>query len=350
MTDRLGIGVIGLGPRWRRHYKPALLALRERFEIRAVCDQLGQRAGREAKALGCASAAGPVALLERDDVRAALLLDLQWFGLWPVQLACRFHKPLFCASSLELDDAHADALRQSGRDSGVPILFEMTPRAAGAMMRLREILDHEIGPARLVLGDCVQSSVRPRQRWPGDEEKGPAALFAGLGVSLLDGCVSLLGSEPWRVQAARAEALGFTHLFAECSDGRAVQLTHRRVPHGRLGLSLEVVAERGSARVEMPRQVSWTAKDGRYVQMLNRQRPIYEVLLGQFHQAVTEGGRAEPGLEAAHRALRWLRAGALSQAEARRVELGEEPGRKVTRIERHPLVEEGPGRTAAPPL
>ena len=155
MAARLQVGIIGLGPRWRKHYQPALRSLREHFEVRALCDQVGQRAGQEAKELGCAAVAGPAALLEREDVQAVLLLDRQWFGLWPLSLACRRHKPLFCARSVELDAAHADALLQEGRDSGVPVVFEMGPQATALTARLREILNAEIGAAQLVLCDDV---------------------------------------------------------------------------------------------------------------------------------------------------------------------------------------------------
>ena len=47
MTDLLRVGVIGLGRRWRKRYKPALGALRQRFAVRAVCDQVRERAQRE---------------------------------------------------------------------------------------------------------------------------------------------------------------------------------------------------------------------------------------------------------------------------------------------------------------
>ena len=71
MSTRLRVGVIGLGRRWRR-YRHALEALRKRVAVRAVCYQVARRAEDEARRLGCAAAAGPADLLERDDVDAAL--------------------------------------------------------------------------------------------------------------------------------------------------------------------------------------------------------------------------------------------------------------------------------------
>src|SRR5260370_23212768 len=121
----LRVGIIGLGRRWRKRYKPALRSLRARFRVQVVCDHVQERAVREAKQLACDVAAGPTQLLEREDVDAVLLFDAQWFRLWPLEGACRTGKPVFCACSLESDDAHADALRRQVQQSRLPIVMEM---------------------------------------------------------------------------------------------------------------------------------------------------------------------------------------------------------------------------------
>ena len=72
VAGKKAVGIIGLGSRWAKHYKPALLNLSERFQIRVVCDHVQERALSEARLLGCASAAGPTELLTRDDVDAGL--------------------------------------------------------------------------------------------------------------------------------------------------------------------------------------------------------------------------------------------------------------------------------------
>src|SRR5271166_5500917 len=99
VSMRLRVGVIGLGRRWRR-YRRLLARLRDHVEVRAVCDQIAHRAEIEARQFDCAAAAGPVELLERPDVQAVLLLDAQWYGLWPLEHACRINKPILCTSSL----------------------------------------------------------------------------------------------------------------------------------------------------------------------------------------------------------------------------------------------------------
>src|SRR5207237_4199630 len=99
MSAPLRVGVIGLGPRWQRRYKPALLALRRMYEVRVLFDQIPQQATREARRLGCDAVTGITSLLESDDVDAVLLLDSQWFRLWPIEQACRCGKPVFCGVS-----------------------------------------------------------------------------------------------------------------------------------------------------------------------------------------------------------------------------------------------------------
>src|SRR6516162_4813924 len=117
MGQRLGVGVIGLGRQWRRRYAPALRALAESFEVVAVCDQIPQVAAAEAARLGCPAAAGPSELIERDDVRGVLLLDLGWQRLWPMERAARAGKPVFCLPSLEDDSDNADALARRVHDA-----------------------------------------------------------------------------------------------------------------------------------------------------------------------------------------------------------------------------------------
>ena len=126
MPHRLSVGIIGLGRRWRR-YRPALAGLRHRLVVRAVCDQRPDRAVRAARELGCAAAAGPTDLLDRDDVKAVLLLDPQWFGLWPVGRAARLGKPVFCAVPLSSDDAHADETTRQMQTAALPAMAATGP-------------------------------------------------------------------------------------------------------------------------------------------------------------------------------------------------------------------------------
>src|SRR5436305_1819015 len=122
------LGVIGLGRRWRRRYRPALRALRGRFTVELLCDEVQARAGREARALGAAPAAGPAELLESDDVEAVLLPDRQWFGLWPLEHACRVGKPVFCGEDTLVAEPDPERVRQQVRESRLPVMAGLAAR------------------------------------------------------------------------------------------------------------------------------------------------------------------------------------------------------------------------------
>src|SRR3954467_4093281 len=84
--DRLRVGIVGLGRLWEARHKPALIRLRDRFQVTALYDQVLRRAEIEAAQLGCAAVEGLTALIERPDVDVVYLLTPQWFGLHPIEI------------------------------------------------------------------------------------------------------------------------------------------------------------------------------------------------------------------------------------------------------------------------
>src|SRR5579885_746360 len=207
MGQRLRVGIIGLGRRWRRRYAPALRALSEWFEVAAVCDQIAQQAAAEAARLRCPAAAGPSELIERDDVQAVLLLDLGWQRLWPVERAAGAGKPVFCLPTLEDDEANADALAERVREAGLPVVMAAAAGFSPAALRLAEFQRERLGPTRLLVCESVHSR-------PGTADSGT---FAWL--------LSLLGAAPTAVTAAGPESAEFLSLTLEAAGGRILQFT-----------------------------------------------------------------------------------------------------------------------------
>jgi predicted dehydrogenase len=325
MEKVLQIGVIGLDRRWQKRYRPALRALRDRFQVTVLCDQMQERAVRQAKRMACLAAGGVTHLLEREDLNAVLLLDLQWFGLWPLQRACQLGKPVLCCCSLEWDDAYADALNRQVKESQVPIVMELAPRFMPATVRLRDLLDTELGAPRLLLCEVV----RPEKATTGlqltsvPESSPVAGLLDGHGIALLDWCAGLIGDQPVKVTARTVEGLGFTSLFLEFTRGRAVQILRRRGVGERSTIRLQIEAERGSARVELPNQLSWVTKDGDHSHTLPQQRSVAQLLLERFYEMIQGDAVPEPTLGEAYRVLQWLRIASRSRAEGRVLTLQE---------------------------
>jgi predicted dehydrogenase len=304
MARRLRVGIIGLGRRWRR-YGPALLRLGDRFAVRAVCDQVARRAEAEAKALGCAAAAGPADLVERADVDAVLLLDRQWFGLWPLERACAAGKPVFCAASPADDDAHADAVAAQVRDRGLAVFMAHPSTCSPALDRLEALLAERLGAARVVR---VEQAVAARAG--ADLLRAPALL------PLLARCAAVIGMRPGGVWAVASPA-GLGTVVLE-GDGRAAQVSLRAGPAIGAACRVEVVAEKGTVVAELPRRVCWRDDGGLNVQRLPC-RPAAEVLLERFADALRSGERPRPGFDDACAALALLRAAWRSRDEGRQV-------------------------------
>ena len=311
MPHRLPIGIIGLGRRWRR-YRPALAGLRRRLAVRAVCDQRPDRAARTARELGCDAAAGPTDLLDRDDVKAVLLLDAQWFGLWPVGQAARLGKPVFCAAPLSGDDAHADEIVRRVHAAALPAMAASGPALAPALTRLRDLLATRLGAPRLVRCDWC----------------GPDRTAGTPGIHVLPGltaaCADLLGGEPRSVSATAAEAARFLGVLLQFGDGKAAQLNLWTGTGVRPARRFQAVTDAGDATAELPGTLRWRDGEGSHTIHAPR-RPLPRLLLERFLDALAAGAPPEPGFADAYRALLWARAARRSLAEGRRVDIDADP-------------------------
>lgn len=308
---RLRLGVIGLGRRWRR-YRPLLARLRDHVEVRAVCDQVARRAEIESRQLRCTRAAGPVELLQRSDVEAVLLLDPQWFGLFPLEHAWRTNKPVYCALSLGGDATHADALHQQIQASSLPVLMGMGPMLAPATMYLRELLTHRLGQPRLLRVDwCVPPSSKRPDR---DLLRSPVM------VPLLAACGWLLDDTPRSVQTIDGEGAPCITMVLRFGGERLAQLTLWTAATGRSPGRFEVSAEAGTATAELPRQLRWRDDDGEHAQRLPA-RPAAQSGLERFILGLRSGQPLRPSFEDAYRALSWLRAAVRSRDEGQQIAL-----------------------------
>jgi predicted dehydrogenase len=278
MTSPLRVGVIGLGPRWRRQYRPALRGLGDLFEVSAVCDQVHERAARAAKRLGCTAAGGPTDLLQRKDVDALLLLDEQWHSLWAAELACGAGKPAFCCPPAALTPGEGESLRRQADASCVPVMLALPLRVLPAAGRLRELLAGALGPPRLVLGAA------------GATETGTDLSL----LDLLDWAASLFGAPPTRVTRAVTPTL--CSVVLEYGAERSAQLTTYRAPSAASPVRLEVIAERGRAVLQAPDRLCWADAGGRHAHRPRRNGSPARALLERFYRVAAQGEAPSPGL------------------------------------------------------
>jgi predicted dehydrogenase len=228
-------------------------------------------------------------------IDALLLLDPAWYGLWPIDQACRAGKPVFCAMPLERDDAHVDAICQSVRERQLPVMMGMALRFCPVLDPLRQLLADKLS-LRLLLWDLVLP-----------ERPGPLGCPVGIGTAVVDVALSLLGREPARVEATGGQSETARGIAFHYPNGRATQFRWCRAKVSRPILEMKLIADNGYVQARPPRRMAWTDGAGRHVFVAPRGRPVAEVLLERFADVVRGRLGPEPSLEDAYRALGWLR-------------------------------------------
>ncbi|MDX2039225.1 MAG: Gfo/Idh/MocA family oxidoreductase [Isosphaeraceae bacterium] len=306
-SDRIRLGIIGLGRLWQVRHRPALERLGDRFRITAIHDAVAARAKREAARIGCAAAGGLRALVERTDVDALLISTPSWFGLHPIRIACEVGKPVYAAPAAALEpEARAAVIDAEVRAAGIAVVPEFARRLYPTTIRLRELIANELGPPRLVLCQTRVPMV-DRDVTPGPTTQvAPAPLVVDPGAFLIDWTRQIFGRTPDRVAGEQTHLLvppggepDYQVITARYSDGAVARHTifrfHRDAwgePAGKLGTpGIQVFAERGSAWIDPPDRIVWTTPSGTRDERLPVAASIGEQLLLGFH-AVVKGDRS----------------------------------------------------------
>jgi predicted dehydrogenase len=335
---KLRVGLVGLGDAWEPRHRPALRSLADRFEVRAVYDQVGHRAQQAAEEFGAAPVQGFRELMRREDIDALLMLSAQWYGALPILAACEFGKAVYCAAGLDLDPEEAKLVKRRVEQAGIAFMAEFPRRHAPATLRLKELIATELGTPRLVF--CHQRApakarTNHRAAWPPQ----PAAIRDL--IELVDWCCYVVGWAPTGVtgvmhageQAGGEEdyqmmSLDFsdpkrpgTGPVAQISCGRYIPAQWLEAIHYRPLAALQVSCDHGIAFIDLPSTLVWFDEAGRHQESLDSERPVGEQLLTQFYRAVTSLVRRASDLEDAYRAL-WVVAQARrSHLEGRRIKL-----------------------------
>jgi predicted dehydrogenase len=336
---KLRVGLVGLGKGWEVRHRPALRALADRFEVRAVCEQVAQRAEQAAKEFNATPVDGFRALAAREDIDAILMLAEQWYGWLPILAACEAGKAIYCATPLQLTLDEAQEIKQRVDKAGVAFMAEFPRRQYPATLRLKELIATHLGEPKLLfchrrvaIGERLTKSDGPK-----DQEAGAADL-----VELVDWCHYVVGRESTSVlgmmhggsptspeEDYRMMSLDFsprdqhpaTGVVAQISSGYYMPQGWEEAVSFRPPPAMQVSCERGIAFVDLPAQVIWFDKAGRHQESLDSERPVGEQLLSQFHRSVTSLVRNPAGLEDAYRALVVVLAARRSHEEGRRISL-----------------------------
>ncbi len=335
---KLRVGVVGLGDAWQHRHRPALWALADRFEVRAICEQVGHRARQAAREFGAEAVDGFHVLARREDIDAILLLGAQWYGSLPVLAACEAGKAVYCSYGLSLDPDEAQMLKRRVDEAGIAFMAEFPRRQAPATLRLKELIATRLGPPQLLFS---------HRRLGADAVGGDAAgcsrrnsLVQEL-VELVDWCCYVVGQGPVWVSGTthcrtdrpcevdyQMLSLGFADpttpnggAVAQVSCGRYIPAEWPEAISYRPLASLQVACRSGIAFVDLPATLVWFDESGRHQEPLDSERTVGEQLLTQFHRAVTSLVRRTSDLEEAYRALTIVQQAGHSHFEGKRMEL-----------------------------
>jgi predicted dehydrogenase len=318
---KLRVGIVGLGETWESRHRPALRALSDRFEVRAVCCEVAHLASQAARDLSAAEVDGFRALCARDDVDVVMVLAPEWYGPLPVLAACDYGKSVYCGAALDFDDpTQAQLLRSRVEDSGIAFMAEFARRLAPATLRLKELIATQLGKPRLLF--CHRrSSIEPGGSPRRPTRHCPTMLREM--IEQVDWCRYVAGLEPTSV-------IGIEHRCSDVDDGDDYQMMSLDFsPPGELGAgpvaqiscgrympaawpeavafrppaALQVCCDRGVAFIDLPSTLIWFDAAGRHMESLDSERPVGERLLMQFYRAVTSLVRKTSDLDDAYRAL-----------------------------------------------
>ncbi len=335
---KLRVGLIGLGDAWQQRHAPALRTLSDRFEVRAVCDQVFHRAQHAAAEFGATAVDGFRALVRREDIDAVLMLSPQWYGTLPILAACEAGKAVYCAAGLDIEPEEARLVKQRVEETGIAFVAEFPRRQAPATIRLKELLATRLGRPGLIF--CHRRIATPPAKCHLAGCSPQHSAIRDLS-ELVDWCRYVVDREPTWVTgfmhqdggASPGEdyqmmTLDFsdratpgTGPVAQISCGRYIPADWSEAISYRPLAELQVACEKGIAFVDLPASLIWFDGAGRRHESLESERPVGEQLLSHFYRAVTSLLRRTCDLEDAYRALYIVQQARRSHELGRRLEL-----------------------------
>jgi predicted dehydrogenase len=297
---------VGLGESWERRHKQALLRMTEKFEVRALYDEVAHRTRVQAAELECDAVDGFTCLVERDDVDAVYVLGTSWCGVEPIRAACRAGKSIFLAKPFGPNTPHGIEVIEVLRSSGVRFMAEFPWRFYPATIRLMELLASGLGSPQLafsahqvLLSEKAESATARHDADSND-----------LMVQMADWLRFVFARDPTSTRSlgefklSHGPSRGFETLIAEFGDSAVGQATVRRFLQPRWTeaaefhrpASFQVVAEHGMASLEMPGEITWFDESGRHDESLEMDRPLGEMLADRFYRIIVHGLNPSPGL------------------------------------------------------
>lgn len=322
---KLKVGLVGLGDHWETRHRPALLALSDRFEVKAVCCEVAHKAQQIARDFQAAPMDGFRAMVERPDIEAVLSLGPDWVGHLPLLAACEAGKAVYSAAALEIAPEQASQVKLRVDRSGVAFMAEFSRRHAAATLRLKELIATRLGPPKLIF--CHHRLSHPPASKPGAAEQQRKRNLTEL-MEMIDWVCYLCGRSPESVMAVTEPGQEFTQseygmlslnfaadaerqapaALAQLSLGTYIPPKWKDAMPFRRPASIQVCCPNGIAFLDLPSTLIWFDEGGQHSESLEYERPVGEQLLTQFYRAVVSLIRVSSDLDDVYRSMNILAA------------------------------------------
>lgn len=317
---QLAVGLIGLGPTWERHYRDAVHRLSSKLRVQAVCDAVHVRAAAVAAEFHAATISSPWQLSQRRDIKAWLILDPGWLGIYPAELAVWCGRPALFTNCFGSDPQRLTELFGHAIERGETLLAEFPQRFLPATTRLRELIATKLGPVRRITLQVPMPSTGKTAalKWLAEQQADC--------VGLLDWCACLIG-----LPAASVE-------FDSNAGRSRLQLTYaaqpadtpRDAPRSEIVLAQDlkqagvepcrwIECERGSATIANSTSITWQTETEQADESLTNERSPFEIVLDQFCRRALGGLLPVPTLIDAVRSLAIVQAATESLSTGRLV-------------------------------
>ncbi|MBP86385.1 MAG: dehydrogenase [Planctomycetaceae bacterium] len=332
---KLRVGVVGLGNAWETRHRLALLSLSDRFEVRAVCCDVAQRAELVAREFGASAVDGYQAMAACPEIDAVLMLAPGWYGALPILAACDSGKAVYCAAALDLASDRIRDIKQRIEEAGIAFMAELPRRHMPATLRLKELIATRLGEPQLLFCHLRQRASEKYEQSPFNQTVTPETRDL---IELVDWCRYVIGGEPASVLGVLHATDGHgtndyammsldfsspdapgTGALAQISCGEYMPVRWQEAISFRPPSALQVVCANGVAFIDLPSTLIWFDDAGRHMESLESERPVGEQLLSQFHRAVTSLVRKSGDLEDAYRAVQITLEAKRSFQEGRRL-------------------------------
>lgn len=298
-TAPVNIGLIGLGPFWDNHYRPALAKLNQRLKVVCVYDNVRNRAEQAARDTQSQVVGGITALTRRSDVHALFWLDAGWQGTAVTSVLIQSQKPILMGVKYELPLSALHAFHERAIAQGQIIVPVFPKRCTPASIRLQELLATQLGRPQHIEIKISPTSLTTVPFATSTDFGGAEPPAQDPQLEWTDWLQYLLRAAPKKVTAENdgqirsfefAAAIPASEAIAVESAIRTAKISLMPtppVPNEPTCDEVRIQCENGTARLIGSSRIEWSIDNDSHADGLASERSETEVMLDLFCRRIT---------------------------------------------------------------